>query len=172
MIHTHIIYVHTYPHTHKHTCSQTQVYMILSDFLPVQGEHRVLLQWDILLLYLSSGPVYLGSLHLTPGLPRQLSSKESACKCRRHGFNSWVAKIPWRRKWQPTPVFLPGKSHRQRSLDGYSICGHRARHYLMTKQHLIQVYYYPRAVRAKKYHKPSDLKQHECIILQLWRAEA
>ena len=38
---------------------------------------------------------------------------------RRSGFNSWVRKIPWRRKWQPTPVFLPGKSHGQRSLAGY-----------------------------------------------------
>ena len=34
-----------------------------------------------------------------------------------------VEKIPWRRKWQPTPVFLPGKSHGQRSLAGYSPCG-------------------------------------------------
>ena len=41
--------------------------------------------------------------------------------------------------------------------------GHRARHYLMTKQHLIQVYYYPMAVRAKKYHKPSDLKQQKLL---------
>ena len=35
---------------------------------------------------------------------------------RRRKFNPWVGKIPWRRKWQPTPVFLPGKSHGQRSL--------------------------------------------------------
>ena len=35
-------------------------------------------------------------------------------------FNSWVGKIPWRRAWQPTPVFLPGKSHGQWSLVGYS----------------------------------------------------
>ena len=34
---------------------------------------------------------------------------------------SWVEKIPWRRKWQPTPVFLPGKSHGQKSLEGYSL---------------------------------------------------
>ena len=47
-----------------------------------------------------------------------LSSKESACQCRRCGFNPWVRKISWRRKWQPTPVFLPGKSHGQRSLSG------------------------------------------------------
>ena len=36
------------------------------------------------------------------------------------GFNLWVGKIPWRRKWQPMPVFLPGESHGQRSLAGYS----------------------------------------------------
>ena len=42
------------------------------------------------------------------------SGEEAACQCRRrkrHGFDPWVRKIPWRRKWQPTPVFLPGKSH-------------------------------------------------------------
>ena len=49
-----------------------------------------------------------------------LSSKESGCQCRRHRFNPWVGKIPWRRKWQPIPVFLPEKSHGQRSLEGYS----------------------------------------------------
>ena len=40
------------------------------------------------------------------GLPRWLSGKEFACHCRRRGFNPWVGKIPWRRKWQLTPVFL------------------------------------------------------------------
>ena len=37
----------------------------------------------------------------------------------RHRFDAWVGKIPWRRKWQPTPVFLSGKSHGQRNLAGY-----------------------------------------------------
>ena len=63
-----------------------------------------------------------------PGLPRWYSGKESACQCRRHkrhGFNSWVRNIPWRRKWQPTPVFLPRKSHGQRSLVGYSPWSHK-----------------------------------------------
>ena len=52
--------------------------------------------------------------------------KESACnagdagKC---GFNAWFGKIPWRRAWQPTLVFLPGESHGQRSLAGYSPWG-------------------------------------------------
>ena len=45
--------------------------------------------------------------------------KNPICQCRRHGFNPRVRKIPWRRKWHPTPVFLPGKSHGQRSLVGY-----------------------------------------------------
>ena len=48
------------------------------------------------------------------GPPRRLSGKESACQCRKCGFNPWVRKIPYRRKWQPTPVFLPGESHGQR----------------------------------------------------------
>ena len=59
--------------------------------------------------------------------PRWPSSKEPACQgriCRRHGLNPWVGKIPCRRKWQPTPVFLPGKSHRQRSLVGNSLWDH------------------------------------------------
>ena len=42
---------------------------------------------------------------------RWLSGKKSACQCRRHRFNPWSRKIHWRRKWLPTPVFLPGKSH-------------------------------------------------------------
>ena len=43
--------------------------------------------------------------------------------CGKHGFSPWVRKIPWRRAWQPTPVFLPGESHGQRSLAGYSSSG-------------------------------------------------
>ena len=44
------------------------------------------------------------------------------------GFNPWVRKISWRRKWQPTPVFLPGKSHGWRSLVGYSPWSHKVGH--------------------------------------------
>ena len=39
------------------------------------------------------------------------------------GFNTWVGKIPWKREWQPTPVFLPGEFHGHRSLVGYSPWG-------------------------------------------------
>ena len=46
--------------------------------------------------------------------------KELPGQCRRHGFDSWVREIPWRRRWQPTPVLLPEKSHGLRSLVGCS----------------------------------------------------
>ena len=57
-----------------------------------------------------------------------LSHKEFTCqcrRCRRWGCDPWVRKNPWRRKWQPTPVSLPGKSHGQRSLVGYSPWSHK-----------------------------------------------
>jgi len=46
-------------------------------------------------------------------------------QCWRPGFNLWVGKIPWRRVWQPTPVFFPGETHRQRSLEGYGLWGYK-----------------------------------------------
>ena len=51
--------------------------------------------------------------------------KESAFSVGRSGFNSWVGKLPWRRIWQSTPALLPGKSHGQRSLIGYSPWGRK-----------------------------------------------
>ena len=59
------------------------------------------------------------------GFPGWPSGKESACQCRRQGFNPWVGKISYRRAWQPTPVFLPGEFIRQRSLVGYSPWGRK-----------------------------------------------
>ena len=56
------------------------------------------------------------------GFPGGTSGKESACqgrRCKRHGFDLWMGRIAWRRKWQLAPVFLRGKSHGQRSLVGY-----------------------------------------------------
>ena len=71
----------------------------------------------------SSRGLYLLT-HLTfIQLPRWLSGKESTCQCRRHGFNPSVGKIPWMRKRQPTPVFLPGKLHGHRSPTSYIVHG-------------------------------------------------
>ena len=66
------------------------------------------------------------ALSFKGSFPGGTGGKESTwqCRtCRRHGFGPWVRKIPWRRKWQPTPVFLPGESHGQGSLVGYSLKG-------------------------------------------------
>ena len=74
-------------------------------------------------------------LILKLGLPWWFSGKESTCQCRRHRFDSWVGKIPWIRKWQSTPVSLPGKSHKHRTLMGCSPWSHKkVRYNLATKQ--------------------------------------
>ena len=84
--------------------------------------------------------------------------KESACQCRRHRFNPCVEKTPWRRKLQCTSVFLPGKSHGQRSLLGYNAWGHkRVGHNLATKQH-IALYW--------TYHGPSS-RTPKCLLILL-----
>ena len=48
---------------------------------------------------------------------------KSLPQCGRPGFDNWVSKIPWRREWKPTPLFLPREFHGQRSLVGYSPWG-------------------------------------------------
>ena len=86
----------------------------------------------------SAGPFRIPLLK-PKGFPRWFSGEEPACqfrRCRRHGFRCWVGMIPWRRKWQPTPVFLPGESHGQRRLAGYHSWGS----------------------------KESDMTKHECLI--------
>ena len=67
-----------------------------------------------------------GYLHVEGFADFRLNGEESICQCRRHRrceFDPWVGKLSWRRKWQPTPVFLPGEAHEQRSLAGYNPCG-------------------------------------------------
>ena len=59
------------------------------------------------------------------GLPWWLRWYSIYLQCRRPGFDPWVGKIPWRRKWQSTPGLLPGKSHGLRSLVGYSAWGRK-----------------------------------------------
>ena len=58
-----------------------------------------------------------------PGGNEELPDEESVCQWRRHGFDPWSRKIPWRRKWQPTPIFLPGEFQGQRNLAVYSPWG-------------------------------------------------
>ena len=87
--------------------------------LAVKGRspnHRIAKEFSIHIFFQSSN-------RCLQGLPSGSSGKESACQCRRHKrrrFDPWIGKIPWRRAQQPTSVFLPGESHGQRSLVGYS----------------------------------------------------
>ena len=76
--------------------------------LPSMGLHRVGHDWSDLAIC----AVYFSGIWL--------SGEESTWQCRSLRFDPWVTKMPWRRKWELTPVFLPGKSHGQWSLAGYS----------------------------------------------------
>ena len=68
--------------------------------------------------------IYSTELYRSMGFLGGASGKDPACQCRRHRFYPWVGKSLCSKKWQPTPVFLPGESHGQRSLVGYSPWGH------------------------------------------------
>ena len=70
----------------------------------------------------------LSNFNMRVDFPGDASGKESACQRRRHkrhGFHPWVGTLPWRRVWQPAPVFWPGEFHGLRSLEGYSPWGHK-----------------------------------------------
>ena len=84
------------------------------DGLPSMGSHRVRHDWSDLAA--SAAAVF-------QGLPWWLRWERICLKYERPGFYPWIRKILWRREWQPTPVFLPGESHGQRSLSGYSPWG-------------------------------------------------
>ena len=58
-------------------------------------------------------------------LPTWFSDKESTCQVGDEGLILGSGRSPWRRKWQPTPVLLPAKSHGQRNLASYSLWGHK-----------------------------------------------
>ena len=85
--------------------------LILDHFMPL-----------IVLVWSASSYVH-SAIFTKPWLPWWLRWQSVCLQCGRPGFDPWVWKIPWRRKWQPTPVLLPGKSHEWRSLVGYSPWG-------------------------------------------------
>ena len=62
---------------------------------------------------------------LEEGFPGGSAVKNLPAMQKLQETNPWVWKVPWRRAWQPTPVFLPGESHGQRSMEGYRSWGHK-----------------------------------------------
>ena len=94
-------------------------FLVGSDLLNQWLFCKLFWYWMCLWEQLSSACFYSAIL----GFPGDASGKESACQCRRHkrcGLDPWTVMIPWRRAWQPTPLFLPGESYGQRILTGYS----------------------------------------------------
>ena len=103
--------------------------LVLIDFWMGAGHQRgqaMIKSWNV--------QPYSHSLDKREGLEMKMvivHIYESTCQCRRHKwhrFDLWVRKIPWRRKWQPAPVFLPAELHGQGSLKGYSPWGCRVGH--------------------------------------------
>ena len=94
------------------------------------------------------------------------------------GFDPGVRNIPWRRKWQPAPVFLPGESHGQRSLVSYSPWGHKESdtterltlNLTYTDDQPSRVYSFS-GTAIIRYHKLGVWKQQKFILLQFWRPE-
>ena len=111
---TDVVCIDTYMHTYTHT-------LLTIDYLLYKCEHWLSFEGS------GEGKQWFRrsttdfSLFNALGFHDGSDGKE----CRRPRFNLWVRKISWRRKWQPTPVFLPGESHEQRSLVGYSPRGHK-----------------------------------------------
>ena len=83
--------------------------------------------------------------------------EESTCRWRRCGFDPWVQKIPWRRKWQPNPVFSPGESHGQRSLAGCSPWGHKRVGHDLDTEHQLQ----GKEQKIKQHLKTSQFQEGE-----------
>ena len=117
-----------------HSCLHFSSHKLLkqTSFLLFMGENQYIWTWSykqklqtFAILWSICPPWYVVNWGFTDGN----SGKESTCQYRRHkrcGFCPWVGRIPWSSKWQPTPVFLPGKSHGYRSLVSSSPWGCKA----------------------------------------------
>ena len=114
------------------TCEERWMLAVQSNFVTPRstpGPPSFTVSWGLLKRMSPESVTALASPALAGrffGLPRWLSGKEPTCQCRtskRHRLKSCVRKRPWRRKWQPIPVFSPGKAHGQRRLMGCSPWG-------------------------------------------------
>ena len=100
-----------------------------------------------------------------------LSGKESACQCRKRkrcGFDHSVRKSPWSRKWQPTPVFLSGKSHEQRSLAGYSPWSHKELETTEHHHHHNQINKQTQENNKKKKENPESHTEQRKVQVPKW----
>ena len=99
--------------------------------------------------------------YMEMGFPGGASAKEPACQCRRHkrcGFDPWLGRSPWRRPWQLTPVFLPGKLHGQRRLQATV---HRVVRVKYNWSNFAHMLYRDRKIHSKFYY----LSKEECYCV-------
>ena len=112
------------------------------------------------------------------GLPWWLRWQRVCLQCRRPGFDPWVGKISWRRKWQPTPVFLPGKFHGRRSLAGYGPWGHKQSdtterlHFLLSSSHrwrrLTQAWFQVGGELIRSCHPDQGIERESGVTEKVW----
>ena len=126
----------------EHVCAQNLNNISkkeMNDFFSFQNQART--EWSLhsTALPMQGSPLLLITVAIF-GLSKQhsraslVAQQSRIClQFRRRRFDPWVGKMPWRRKWQTTPVFLPGKFYGQRSLVGYSPWDHESQHSLVTK---------------------------------------
>ena len=88
--------------------------------LPTQESNLCLMSSALAGGFFTTSTTIYWAINMNVGFPNSTSCKETTCS-----FNPWVGKIPYRRKWQSTPLFLPGKFHEQRSQAGYISWGHK-----------------------------------------------
>ena len=108
---------------HQGKCNHTLIPWTKGGYIEnSRPKGRVPFSWSSLAVFFQQLILTKPNIELS-GLPWLLSDEEPACQFRRRGFDPWVRKIPWRRKWQPIPVFLPKKFHGQSGLVNYSPWG-------------------------------------------------
>ena len=109
---------------HMCACSVTQSFQLFSLWSHRLQPASLLCSWNFPGKNIGVGCCFLLHIYTLPyakwGFPGGSDRKRICLQCGRPGFDPCVRKIPWRRKGPPTPVFLPGRSHGQRSLTGYS----------------------------------------------------
>ena len=97
---------------------------LASPLLP-EGHTPLPLPWTAFIKYFTVHLSFNTGGGQNEGFSWWLRQQRICLQCRRPGFDPWVSKVPWRKEWQPTPVFLPGELHAQRSLVGYSPWGYK-----------------------------------------------
>ena len=129
----HLLVDVSYPHNALFTVTPSKC-LRLSAKVPLRGEGLLTMctlpleHWPLVMSKATQGRgsqallcveiIWGGGKNIYFLLPRRLSDKESSCQCKRSRFLPWIGKISWRRKWQPTLVLVPGKSHGQNTLAG------------------------------------------------------